>query len=137
MGRWIIEIPLIPEHYGVFGHGCLPDIVAVALEATGDFFVPTQIECLARNTLFDQPVPLAPGVVRKAPDRLWSVLTDNLIAPETKLAGTITHMHTDFGGVSIEKYGIKKVNENGQAFVACRSAVQGVIPVLSPACESV
>jgi hypothetical protein len=188
VGRWIIEIPLSPEQYGVFGHGCLLDIVAGALEATGDLFFPTQIECPARNTLFDQPFPLAPGVVREALDRQWStlsrdedyepacdihgvsyiyvrnpdgvtqalvphalglrlecdlgkkplarlfvhtrcdawlertldgydnalvgsangpVLTDNLIALETKLSGTITHKHTDFDGVSIEKYGLK------------------------------
>jgi hypothetical protein len=38
VGRWIIEIPLSLEQYGVFGHGCLLDIVAGALEATGDLF---------------------------------------------------------------------------------------------------
>jgi hypothetical protein len=188
VGRWTIEIPLSLEQYGVFGHGCLLDIIASALDATGEFFFPTQIECPARNTLFDRPMPLAPGVVREALDRIWStlsnnedyepgceihgvsyiyvrnsdgitralvphamgmrlecelgkkplarlsvftrcdawlertldgydntivgsangpVLTDNLIALETRLAGEITYMHTDFDGVSIEKYGLK------------------------------
>ncbi len=82
VGRWIIEIPLSPEQYGIFGHGCLLDIIAGALEATGDFFFPTQIECPARNTLFDQPVPLAPHVIGK----LWTGCGRHclLIATETK-----------------------------------------------------
>ena len=74
VGRWIIEIPLSRDQYGVFGHGCLLDIIADALEALGGHFFPTQIECPARNTLFDQPLPLAPQVIREALDRIWSTL---------------------------------------------------------------
>jgi hypothetical protein len=75
VGRWIIEIPLSVEEYGVFGHGCLLDIVADALDATADVFFPTQIECPARNTLFDRPVPLEPVVIRESLDRIWSTLS--------------------------------------------------------------
>jgi hypothetical protein len=188
VGRWIIEMPLSQEQYSVFGHGCLLDIIASALEAVGDFFFPTQIECPARNTLFDQPVPLPPGVIREALDQLWStlaqdrdyepscdihgvsyiyvknssgitralvphaiglrlecvlgkkpvarlsihtkcdawlertldgydneivgsangpMLTNKLIALETRLAGNITHVYSDFDNVSIEKYSLK------------------------------
>ncbi len=188
VGRWVIEIPLSPEEYRVFGHGCLLDIIGEALAATGDFFLPMQIECPARNTLFDRPAPLVPEVIREALDQLWStlahdedykpgcdihgvsniyvkdpdgvtralvpyamglrlecdlgkrpmarlsvytkcdawlertldgydnalvasangpVLTDNLIALETKLGGTITDLQTDFDDVNIERYGLK------------------------------
>lgn len=188
VGRWVIEIPMSHEDYNVFGHGCLLDIIECALEVTGGFFFPTQIECPARNTLFDQPVPLALDIIREALDQLWStladdgdyepgciihgvssiyvkdpngvtralvphalglrlesdlgkkpkamlsvytkcdawlehtlegydnalvasangpVLTDNLIALETRLGGTITNLQTDFDDVSIERYGLK------------------------------
>ncbi len=75
VGRWVIEIPLDPAQYGVFGHGCLLDIVANVLEAVGDVFLPTQIECPVRNTLFDRPQPLHPGVLREALDQQWSHLS--------------------------------------------------------------
>jgi hypothetical protein len=188
VGRWVIEIPLNADKYGVFAHGCLLDIIANALEATTEFFLPMQIECPARNTLFGKPAPLAPDVIREALDQLWStlshdpdyqpgcdihglsniylknpdgvtralvphalslrlesyldkmpkamlsiytkcdawlehtldgydnallasangpVLTDNLIALETKLGGTIVDQQTDFDGVKIERYGLK------------------------------
>jgi hypothetical protein len=188
VGRWVIEIPLSTEDYGVFGHGCPLDIIAEALAATGDFFLPMQIECLARNLLFGRPSPLGPDVIGEALDQLWStlardedympgcdihgvsniyvrdpdgvtralmphamsprlecdlskkpkallsvytkcdawlkctldgydnaivgsangpVLTDNLIALETKLGDTITELQTDFEVVDIEKYGLK------------------------------
>jgi hypothetical protein len=188
VGRWVIEIPLSPQEYGVFGHGCLLDIIASALEATSDFFFPTQIEYLAENAVFDQPVPLTPDTIRETLDQLWStlardedyepgcdiqgvsniyvrdpdgvtralvpqamglrlecdlgkkpvamltvytkcdawlectldgydnaivgsangpMLTDNLIALETRLGGTITDLQTDFDEVNIEKYSLK------------------------------
>ena len=188
VGRWVIDIQLNPEQYRVFGHGCLLDIVADALETTGDFFVPAQIKCLARHKLSDQPAPRGPVLVREVLDRMWStlaldedyrpacdiygishiyvrnadgvtkalvphalglrleclpgkkpvarmtvytrcdawlertvdgydnalvgsangpLLTDNLIALETRLAGTISQIHTDFDLVKIDKYGLK------------------------------
>lgn len=74
VGRWIIEVPLDPARYGVFGHGCLLDIVADVLDAIGDVFFPTQIECPVKHTLFDRPLPLPREVVREALDRQWSFL---------------------------------------------------------------
>jgi hypothetical protein len=70
VGKWVIEIPLSQERYGIFGHGCLLDIVAGALESTREFFFPTQIECPGNNSLFDRPVPLPHDVVREALDTL-------------------------------------------------------------------
>ena len=74
VGQWTIEIPLSPEQYGVFGHGCLLDIVAEVLDVIGDVFSPTQIECPVEHTLFDRPLPLPHEVVRLALDRQWSFL---------------------------------------------------------------
>ncbi len=72
VGHWIIEIPLRAAEYGVFGHGCLLDIIETALKETGDIFFPTQVECGERQTLFEQPLPLPASVIREALDGRWT-----------------------------------------------------------------
>ncbi len=77
VGHWIIEVPLDREQYGVFGHGCLLDIIEEALKASGDLFFPTQVECGERQTLFDQPLPLPADAIREALDRRWTLMTND------------------------------------------------------------
>jgi hypothetical protein len=188
VGHWTIEVPLSTEQYGVFGHGCLLDVVEEALKTTGDIFFPTQVECGERQTLFEQPLPLPADAIREALDRRWSImaadedyepacdihgvsyiyvrnatgvtrslvphamslrleseqgkkpvarlsiytrcdawlertleghdntsigtlngpiLSDKLIALETKLGGKIAGMRTDYDVISIDRYGLK------------------------------
>jgi hypothetical protein len=75
VGHWTIEVPLDPGLYGVFGHGCLLDVVEEALKAAGDVFFPTQVECGERQTLFEQPLPLPADAIREALDRRWALMT--------------------------------------------------------------
>jgi hypothetical protein len=75
VGRWIIEVPIGKEQFGVFGHGCLLDVVEEALKAAGDIFFPTQVECGERQTLFEQPLPLPADAIREALDRRWSIMS--------------------------------------------------------------
>ncbi|OPY28376.1 MAG: hypothetical protein A4E28_01597 [Methanocella sp. PtaU1.Bin125] len=93
VGRWTIEVPLKPEEYGVFGHGCLLDLVEEALNATEDIFFPTQVECGERHTLFEQPLPLPADAIREALDRRWSIMAaDEDYEPACDIHG-VTYMY--------------------------------------------
>jgi hypothetical protein len=101
VGRWVIEISMSPEQYRVFGHGCLLDIVAGALETTGDFFFPTQIECPAWNRLYDRRALLPHYVVRETLDRLWSMLSrDEDYQPACDIHGVAYLYVEDTDGVN-------------------------------------
>lgn len=89
VGRWLLEVPLNRDKIGVFGHGCLLDVLTDFFGITGDMFFPTQLESPCRHPLFDRPVPLPPGIIREALDRQWSLrsMRDDRFVPECELFG--------------------------------------------------
>ncbi|WP_424359793.1 hypothetical protein [Methanocella sp. MCL-LM] len=99
VGRWMVEVPLSREKIGVFGHGCLLDIIIDLIGITGELFFPTQIECPCQHTLFERPVPLPPGIIREALDRQWSLksMADEDFVPYCELYG-LSHIYVNNPG---------------------------------------
>jgi hypothetical protein len=101
VGHWLVEVPLSREKVGVFGHGCLLDLVSDLIGITGDLFFPTQIECPAQHTLFERPLPLPPGIIREALERQWSLrsMADDHFDPGCELYGLVHIYVNNPGGI--------------------------------------